>query len=158
MLVVYRSGPIFLRLELTARLSLSSCRSKAAPCLVFGYFFRWVSFAAHDFGVGHYALYQRLDHSSVADGRRPSSLQVGERGGTRPEENYSVYAVRYDRHCGHSRFWDRRRARANESRCVVMSAGWGFRLMTVITLTAGTGFLMWLGEQITSGVLGTEFH
>src|SRR5438094_10247190 len=31
----------------------------------------------------------------------------------------------------------------------VMSAGCGFRLMTMLTLTAGTAFLMWLGEQIT---------
>src|SRR5256714_5571995 len=36
----------------------------------------------------------------------------------------------------------------------VMSGGWGFRLMTVITLTAGTGFLMWLGEQITERGVG----
>ena len=36
----------------------------------------------------------------------------------------------------------------------VMTAGWGFRLMTVITLTAGTGFLMWLGEQITERGIG----
>jgi preprotein translocase subunit SecY len=36
----------------------------------------------------------------------------------------------------------------------VMSSGWGFRLMTVITLTAGTGFLMWLGEQITERGIG----
>ena len=36
----------------------------------------------------------------------------------------------------------------------VMSGGWGFRLMTVITLTAGTGFLMWLGEQITERGIG----
>ncbi len=33
-------------------------------------------------------------------------------------------------------------------------AGWAFRLMTVITLTAGTGFLMWLGEQITERGIG----
>lgn len=31
----------------------------------------------------------------------------------------------------------------------VLESGWPFRLMTVITLTAGTAFLMWLGEQIT---------
>jgi len=36
----------------------------------------------------------------------------------------------------------------------VMSPGWGFRFMTVITLCAGTGFLMWLGEQITERGLG----
>jgi preprotein translocase subunit SecY len=37
---------------------------------------------------------------------------------------------------------------------VVLSPGWGFRLMTVITLTAGTAFIMWLGEQITERGIG----
>ena len=37
---------------------------------------------------------------------------------------------------------------------VVPMGGWGFRLMTVITLTAGTAFLMWLGEQITERGIG----
>ncbi len=36
----------------------------------------------------------------------------------------------------------------------VSSPGWGFRLMTVITLAAGTAFLMWLGEQITERGVG----
>ncbi len=36
----------------------------------------------------------------------------------------------------------------------VMEPGWPFRLMTVITLTAGTAFLMWLGEQITERGVG----
>jgi len=31
---------------------------------------------------------------------------------------------------------------------------WGFRLMTVISLTAGTAFIMWLGEQITERGVG----
>ncbi len=37
---------------------------------------------------------------------------------------------------------------------VVLQPGWGFRLMTVLTLTAGTAFLMWLGEQITERGIG----
>ncbi len=37
---------------------------------------------------------------------------------------------------------------------VVINAGWGFRLITVITLTAGTAFIMWLGEQITEHGIG----
>ena len=37
---------------------------------------------------------------------------------------------------------------------VVLQAGWGFRLITVITLTAGTAFIMWLGEQITEHGIG----
>ncbi|MBS2022069.1 MAG: preprotein translocase subunit SecY [Deltaproteobacteria bacterium] len=32
--------------------------------------------------------------------------------------------------------------------------GWGFRLLTVATLTAGTAFIMWLGEQITERGIG----
>lgn len=36
----------------------------------------------------------------------------------------------------------------------VQNPGWGFRLMTMITITAGTTFLMWLGEQITERGIG----
>jgi len=32
--------------------------------------------------------------------------------------------------------------------------GWGFRILTVITLTSGTAFIMWLGEQITERGIG----
>jgi len=37
---------------------------------------------------------------------------------------------------------------------VVMHPGWGFRLMTIITLTSGTAFIMWLGEMITERGIG----
>src|SRR5687768_102196 len=37
---------------------------------------------------------------------------------------------------------------------LVYNAGWGFRLMTVLTLTTGTAFVMWLGEQITERGIG----
>ncbi|TDI43722.1 MAG: preprotein translocase subunit SecY [Acidobacteria bacterium] len=37
---------------------------------------------------------------------------------------------------------------------VVLHPGWGFRLMTVLTLTTGTAFIMWLGEQITDRGIG----
>jgi len=32
--------------------------------------------------------------------------------------------------------------------------GWGFRLMCMVTLTTGTAFIMWLGEQITERGIG----
>ncbi len=32
--------------------------------------------------------------------------------------------------------------------------GWGFRLMMILTLTTGTAFIMWLGEQITERGIG----
>lgn len=37
---------------------------------------------------------------------------------------------------------------------LVPSPGWGFRLMTVLTLTTGCAFVMWLGEQITERGVG----
>lgn len=37
---------------------------------------------------------------------------------------------------------------------IVLSSGWGFRLMTVLTLTSGTAFIMWLGEQMTERGIG----
>src|SRR4029453_8608026 len=37
---------------------------------------------------------------------------------------------------------------------LVYSPGWGFRFMTVLTLTTGSAFIMWLGEQITERGIG----
>jgi preprotein translocase subunit SecY len=36
----------------------------------------------------------------------------------------------------------------------VLHPGWGFRLMTMLTLTTGSAFVMWLGEQITDRGIG----
>jgi len=36
----------------------------------------------------------------------------------------------------------------------VTHPGWGFRLMCMLTLTTGTAFIMWLGEQITERGIG----
>jgi len=37
---------------------------------------------------------------------------------------------------------------------VVTNPGWNFRILTVLSLTTGTAFLMWLGEQITERGIG----
>jgi preprotein translocase subunit SecY len=37
---------------------------------------------------------------------------------------------------------------------IVDNPGWGFRFMAVLTLTTGTCFIMWLGEQITERGIG----
>jgi preprotein translocase subunit SecY len=37
---------------------------------------------------------------------------------------------------------------------LIAQPGWSFRLMTVLTLTTGTCFIMWLGEQITERGIG----
>jgi preprotein translocase subunit SecY len=39
-------------------------------------------------------------------------------------------------------------------RQIVQFPGWGFRLLAALTLTAGTAFIMWLGEQITERGIG----
>ncbi len=37
---------------------------------------------------------------------------------------------------------------------IVQYPGWGFRILTVLTLTTGTAFIMWLGEQIQEKGIG----
>src|ERR1700685_105490 len=37
---------------------------------------------------------------------------------------------------------------------VVTHGGWGFRLMSMLPLTTGTAFMMWVGEQITERGIG----
>jgi preprotein translocase subunit SecY len=37
---------------------------------------------------------------------------------------------------------------------VVLVPGWSFRIMAVFTLTSGTAFIMWLGEQVTERGIG----
>ena len=44
--------------------------------------------------------------------------------------------------------------RAHTGVSVVAEPGWGFRLMTMISLAAGTAFIMWMGEQITERGVG----
>ncbi len=44
--------------------------------------------------------------------------------------------------------------RAPGGEAIVLDPGWGFRLMTVLTLSSGTAFIMWLGEQITERGIG----
>ena len=41
-----------------------------------------------------------------------------------------------------------------ESQGLALDPGWVFRVSTVVTLTAGTAFIMWLGEQITERGIG----
>ncbi len=43
---------------------------------------------------------------------------------------------------------------SNPEMGLLLSPGWPFRLLTVLTLTAGTIFVMWLGEQITERGVG----
>ncbi len=42
----------------------------------------------------------------------------------------------------------------NNTASVVVEPGFAFKLMTMVTLTTGTAFIMWLGEQITERGIG----
>jgi len=44
--------------------------------------------------------------------------------------------------------------RATNGLPIVYAPGWGFRMMTVLTLTTGSVLVMWLGEQITERGIG----
>jgi preprotein translocase subunit SecY len=46
------------------------------------------------------------------------------------------------------------RMQSPDGAMIVPAGGWGFRILAVITLAAGTAFLMWLGEQITERGIG----
>ena len=45
-------------------------------------------------------------------------------------------------------------AQNSPAQTVVLNPGLGFKLLTMLALTAGTAFLMWLGEQITERGIG----
>ena len=46
------------------------------------------------------------------------------------------------------------KAQSPSGMAMVSQPGWSFRLMTVLTLTTGTAFIMWLGEQISERGIG----
>jgi len=43
---------------------------------------------------------------------------------------------------------------SNGGTALVYNPGWSFTLMTVLTLTTGSAFIMWLGEQISERGVG----
>ena len=51
-------------------------------------------------------------------------------------------------------FWLEGLGGAGGGVAIVNSPGWSFRLLTVLTLTTGTAFIMWLGEQISERGVG----
>ena len=102
----------------------------------------------------HHAVHQRVDHHPAAAGRHPVLREARQRGGGGAEEDHAVHAVRNGRPLGRpggsasrssSRTWRRAPCRTRAS---------FFRLITIITMTAGTIFVMWLGEQITERGIG----
>ena len=86
----------------------------------------------------------------------PREAVQGRRDG--PEEDHPVHAVRHAPDLLRSGPGDRRlpavACRAREARAIVPNPGLGFQFLTVLTLTTGTIFVMWLGEQISERGIG----
>ena len=96
-------------------------------------------------------IIQLLDRG-VAD---PGSAEEGRR--ERPQEAQPIHPLRHRAAGRGAVLRHRRRARGHalrrrSRRCI--DPGLFFRIVTVITLTGGTVFLMWLGEQITARGVG----
>jgi len=51
-------------------------------------------------------------------------------------------------------FWLENLSGSSAGARVVTYPGWGFRMMTILTLTTGTAFIMWVGEQISDRGIG----
>ena len=51
-------------------------------------------------------------------------------------------------------YWVEGLNRAGGGSPIVPQPGWWFRMMTIITLTTGTAFIMWVGEQISERGIG----
>ncbi len=80
-----------------------------------------------------------------------------ERRGNRPAQDHPVHPLWHSGVVDYSRHDDQHRPGRDAGpggHSLVLTPGWGFRLMTVITLTSGTAFIMWLGEQITERGIG----
>ena len=65
---------------------------------------------------------------------------------------YGTFAVSFVQSMGIAIFLEKTTTPGGAA--LVPSPGWGFRLMTVITLTTGCAFVMWLGEQISERGVG----
>ena len=122
------------------------------------------------FSLGDHALHQRVDHAAVADGGHSAARQAGARRTAAGRRSCSTPAMRRSV-CASSRaicwpisFENPEHAIPSSRASWTPSASWecrwcrirvwSFRIMTVLTLTAGTMFLMWLGDQITDRGIG----
>jgi len=82
--------------------------------------------------------------------RHPRASSGSPRKAGGQEEDHPVHAVRHDRPLARAVLRHRGGPREHaepDGAILVPDPGWGFRLMTMLTLTTGTALIMWLGEQ-----------
>ena len=115
--------------------------------------------AALDLRARHHAVRLGVDHPAAAHGRRPDArrAQQGRRAG--PAEDQPVHALRHDRAVAGPGVRSSRATLEGLNRSDGQSApssrtrAWA-SADDVLTLTTGTAFIMWLGEQITERGIG----
>ena len=109
-----------------------------------------------DFCPGHHALHHLVHHPAVDDRGVPVPRASAKRGRTRPPQNHPIHPLPDDRLSiiqGAS-IAASLQTPGSSGQALVYHPGWGFTLMTVLTLTTGSAFIMWLGEQISERGIG----
>jgi preprotein translocase subunit SecY len=113
--------------------------------------------AALDLRPGHHALRLGVDRHPAPDRGRPQArpAQQGRRAGAGARSisytRYGTILLAAIQGYFIAQFLEGLSTRGSE---VVVDPGWAFRIMTMLTLTTGTAFIMWLGEQITERGIG----
>ncbi len=123
-----------------------------------------------DLFARYHALHQRVDHDAVADGGHSATWPAGA-GRRRPAKDHAVtrgyatvglcifqgylLALSFQHpESYHTMLPGITDTIRNLGVPLVEDPGWTFRIVTVISLTTGTLFLMWLGDQITERGIG----
>ena len=116
--------------------------------------------AAVDLRARHHAVRQRVDHPAAAHGRRPQARAAPEGrrawGGGKINQytRYGSVVLSLIQSFFIARWLEGNNRAYAQFGQVVADPGLGFRLLTMLSLTTGTAFIMWLGEQITERGIG----
>ena len=117
---------------------------------------RWCIFTGFHSGIGYHAIYLCFNLHAIDDHPLSSFPETAERRRQWKKKNQTVYPLSY---CSCSSFTGKRLCGLPEQSRLYRSALFLlirhiFWLSTTIILTAGTLFVMWLGEKITDKGLG----
>jgi preprotein translocase subunit SecY len=159
-LVVYRIGVAIPIPGIDAGAIQQLFKSQANNFLGFlGYVFRRRHEPDVHFRHGGDALHQFVDHHEFASGAHVIPYWTGWRKKGKQDANGSTNHALFHLVLGaHSVVWvddvDHEDSAGRQDIAVVREPGALFVFTTVITLTAGTVFIMWLGEQITELGIG----
>ena len=123
-----------------------------------------------DLFARHHALHQRVDHDAVADGGDPAARPAGARKTAGGRRSCNTRAMRRSCFALSRRYLLAVSFQHPESYHTMLPGitdtiaklgiplvddlGMTFRIVTVLSLTTGTLFLMWLGDQITERGIG----